>query len=1100
MIDKLYNGIIEQVYRQTLKGKASTVMASYTNDFSVATLDVILKYSQNAKGVYFAWKELGQGQLIGAYDPVLDIICDIFRQYGDGDFKKFLDECGVYSLQKPTLLSFYETGICHREESLLLDEVEYERERMTQGLTKMIAHLARKTPIVIVINRFQLASPSTMELVYSLMEAKIPSLGIVLGASGVRSQEDELPEIWEDITESLEDLNLRYHIGNSGISRCEQEQVAKEDFFEQCLQNVTNTMLLLDFKQSLKVLQNVEQMIRFEGTTVKKELKLELYICYAQTCLYSENMSKALEIIDEVSRMNIPGKESRIRYYCAFLAGTCYMYQGKLERAQEFAKVAQEEARRHSNTKAMFRAQLLEVQARMSGWYNIFFCLTDLFIEPDILEKLIEYNYKNYLAHVYIYAYDNRPETIAKAYRTEAALVNFSRGVTLAKEIGNTQLVCYAYQKNVMLASTNGMNEIALLYSVRTYEVVRDIQGTLRGRIMSAIAYNLSALGYNELAQTYYDASIKEFYILQRAGEIAEVFYNKALNNILLGEYKEALEHLEFVMKVIYHLHLNSLRVCNLSKLYALLALSSILDDDIFNAERYLRSCSQFLDYVIIRQKERMNDEVMHDFVMFDDDLFLFHFASALLAIKEKDAEAATIHFGKAEEHFAKAEGNQFYAKLVYRRKRAEFFEAEGKKELFYSEKYALELAEAMTQELGSVSLNMLDEVAPANLDLPMPTKTELESMVKYEGMLFDLKSSRQHMDFLATWQKTIDANDTNIDTTIRAAMRVFQSHYSVDHVLYVWYEGGKPKVLYNNTGIKISSDFIKRLERLIIEDPQGYAVSKVSDSFDEHKEMIEMFGGDSVCSFVSIPFFKKGKLTSFVTIDVSMKDNWHSSLDRYLLNEDDLRKYQLLFRELSYSIKRMEATKKNREMNRKLQSAAVTDVLTGIYNRAGLYEEIRKNTAKWVKDKETHSLGIMFVDMDNFKGYNDTFGHDVGDIILKEMARIFVETVKDYGIVGRYGGDEFVILVTTDDKVVLEGIAQGIYDKIREAKAFRGAIEEYLGHKIKVDKKREISCSIGISCHANIKSEEMVNQLIKEADDVLYMVKTTEKGKYKFL
>ena len=73
------------------------------------------------------------------------------------------------------------------------------------------------------------------------------------------------------------------------------------------------------------------------------------------------------------------------------------------------------------------------------------------------------------------------------------------------------------------------------------------------------------------------------------------------------------------------------------------------------------------------------------------------------------------------------------------------------------------------------------------------------------------------------------------------------------------------------------------------------------------------------------------------------MKDNWHGSIERYMLNEDDLRIYSLLFREMEYSINRMEANDKIYMMNRKLQEAAVTDMLTGIYNRAGMYEEIQQ-------------------------------------------------------------------------------------------------------------------------------------------------------------
>ena len=93
-----------------------------------------------------------------------------------------------------------------------------------------------------------------------------------------------------------------------------------------------------------------------------------------------------------------------------------------------------------------------------------------------------------------------------------------------------------------------------------------------------------------------------------RTEDIAEVYYNRALNYLMQRQFKEAEHDLLFVMKVIEKLHLNSLRVCNLSKLYALLALIGIMQDDRFTCERYLLSCRQFL------KKNNKNEEIIHDY------------------------------------------------------------------------------------------------------------------------------------------------------------------------------------------------------------------------------------------------------------------------------------------------------------------------------------------------------------------------------------------------------------------------------------------------------------------------------------------------------
>ena len=75
----------------------------------------------------------------------------MFRKYRDGDFDTFLTECGVYELHREVFRSYYENGICEREEGVLLNEVEYEQGRMTEAITAMLKALAKTHPIVLVI-------------------------------------------------------------------------------------------------------------------------------------------------------------------------------------------------------------------------------------------------------------------------------------------------------------------------------------------------------------------------------------------------------------------------------------------------------------------------------------------------------------------------------------------------------------------------------------------------------------------------------------------------------------------------------------------------------------------------------------------------------------------------------------------------------------------------------------------------------------------------------------------------------------------------------------------------------------------------------------
>lgn len=65
--------------------------------------------------------------------------------------------------------------------------------------------------------------------------------------------------------------------------------------------------------------------------------------------------------------------------------------------------------------RGQFEAELVEIQAKMAGWNNIFFCAQNVEVSDAMIEKLIKYDYRNHLAYIYVYAYDNKPEIVAKA-------------------------------------------------------------------------------------------------------------------------------------------------------------------------------------------------------------------------------------------------------------------------------------------------------------------------------------------------------------------------------------------------------------------------------------------------------------------------------------------------------------------------------------------------------------------------------------------------------------------------------------------------------------------------------------------------------------
>lgn len=154
-------------------------------------------------------------------------------------------------------------------------------------------------------------------------------------------------------------------------------------------------------------------------------------------------------------------------------------------------------------------------------------------------------------------------------------------------------------------------------------------------------------------------------------------------------------------------------------------------------------------------------------------------------------------------------------------------------------------------------------------------------------------------------------------------------------------------------------------------------------------------------------------------------------------------------------------------------------DELTRLPNRSLIADRIRQALAKAKRDRTR--LALMFVDLDKFKPVNDELGHDIGDLLLQEVARRLQDCMRESDTAARIGGDEFIVLLPTIDAEAAgaEQDAMVVAEKIRHAlcQSF-----EVSGHTL------DISCSIGVAIYPEHGSNE--EQLVKHADIAMYHAK----------
>jgi diguanylate cyclase (GGDEF)-like protein len=162
-------------------------------------------------------------------------------------------------------------------------------------------------------------------------------------------------------------------------------------------------------------------------------------------------------------------------------------------------------------------------------------------------------------------------------------------------------------------------------------------------------------------------------------------------------------------------------------------------------------------------------------------------------------------------------------------------------------------------------------------------------------------------------------------------------------------------------------------------------------------------------------------------------------------------------------------------ESRESLRQQAIRDPLTGLYNRRYLFETIEQELSR--ASRRNQSIGILMVDIDHFKKFNDEFGHDIGDFILSEFGRLIKMIIRNEDIACRFGGEEFTILLPETGRDEAFRVAEKIRIKIRDY--------DFI---LKNRSYGPIKLSVGVVSFP--ENGKTADHLLKMADNALYEAK----------
>ena len=286
-----------------------------------------------------------------------------------------------------------------------------------------------------------------------------------------------------------------------------------------------------------------------------------------------------------------------------------------------------------------------------------------------------------------------------------------------------------------------------------------------------------------------------------------------------------------------------------------------------------------------------------------------------------------------------------------------------------------------------------------------------------------------------------------------------------------------KEKILFVDDDQKIINSFKKQLGdkyniHFIMNPLNALDLIKKNKNFSVIIADLKMPGIDGV------KFLEKVKKISPLTIRIILTGNAELDIAIDAINKGYIFKFltkPCLKQDLLNTINQAITNYKNAM---KLQTESLTDPLTGLWNRRYINQEL----SRILKSAERYKylFSILFIDINNFKEINDHYGHDKGDKVLSITANLLKKICRETDIIGRYGGDEFIILIEHNGRDKIHGLVNRIKEKL---------LDKY------IDKKHSINISIAVGIASYPKDAKDIKTLIKIADKEMYQDKKAEKN-----
>ncbi len=1074
------------------KENKSIIFIKHYNTLDITRNEILAQVDKTDDKV-FLYHEYAMHEMHGSYAPFLQWIRQCYNTYYKDKMtaEDFLRNCGVYSMHIEPLAGFIRDDICSRKEDMLTFEIKYEAFRMQLNILGILEYLARDHSLVMIISKLHLAPYSTIRLLSAIIEKSI-GIHAILMYNDEFIITDYKKSAWNQLLQSAADQDLQLEWGRLDSERTmdvQDEFWFDKQYTSEYLFKLRNMYYTFSLEDASYYMDNI--LNRLDEKTIRFEKKEQIQFIHLSSLIYM-NMGKvdqALVMCDKLTDLQCAQSEdcyTRYNYYYA--CARARMIAAELEPVRKACEKCVEIANEMNDSFLACKAKILLWSTYCGIGKDIFEYDFTYKCDAHIVEQAKHYGFINFLAYIYVFGFENDSETIHDIAMGIKQPYYFELGIKLGTELGNDNFLLNAYMKNIILYSRSGYHRYVRDMYQKRLAVLRRPNPLREAHMLAGLGYNSMILEDFEKAHSYLIKSVLNLTELEEANDVMNSLYNLAMVHFVSENYSGAIAIVELILKMLKEMGYHSIRACSTVKVYSIIAISCYCISEYYNSYYYLSKIEIIVEHMIMVLKEA-------DDGIWDEDLLLYHLVKAMLYNYENHYDLCHSELKLVKELSGNAQSAQFFAMPIYAVELASLYIKQGRKDeadaaidegIAFCEKESLFRKKEQLIYFRQHHVRAPEPIMKAEDDLPIE---KIMQITRHEGTRVKLEKREKDIKFLTVLQEAISRENMSVDDLYFNTSAVIKNTYNIDELVILRRRNNKRESMLDAGSRSLSDEEFDRIFDFFRSYRQAFLSNRSDKNFNQFLPIMSLFNDKPIMTMIGIPMMEESGTETVLLCYVRVKRRSVGS--QVLLNGDDLMILKFAFSQFCEMMRRIDNRMMIERMNQKLEQSAVTDHLTGITNRNGFSRQ-----AEIICSQENiRNNVLLYIDLDNFKYYNDTFGHEIGDLVLVAFAKLVKRMSQGSGLAVRYGGDEFIVLLYNKTGQDAVNFAERIYQEISDG--FVDKISAKLKQEINIPDEKKISCSIGIAPFMGGSKDELETAL-NRADQMLYYVKRNGKSRYK--